>query len=186
MQRLKEQQIVNVQAYKHDGTLYRQWNGAKVLEVSPEYVVLFMYKAKVKESDGQRWVVREPMLWYMPKTEFYNTTGIIRNSGTYFYTNIASPPYFEDNTIKFIDYDLDIKAYPEQKTKVVDKGEFEFHKKKYNYSDELIEIIEKTVKKVLKLINFSDGCFDQSVIDSYVKELVANKELPKKMLKILL
>ena len=87
-------QIINIQAYKHNGKLYRQWNGARVIEVSPEQVVLFMYKTKVKESKKQKWTIREPMLWWFPLDELFNTTAIIRKSGTYFYTNIASPPIF--------------------------------------------------------------------------------------------
>lgn len=181
---LQKHQITNVQAYKQDGTLYRQWNGVKVIEVTPEYLVLFMYKTKVLEDNGQRWVIREPVLWYMPREQFFNTTGIIRKSGTYFYTNLASPPFFEDDTIKYIDYDLDIKAYPEQKVKLVDKNEYEDHKDKYNYSKELVEIIDRTVKRVMKLISFGEECFDEDVVDTYIKELVENKDLPKKMLKL--
>lgn len=184
MDNLQKHQIVNVQAYKADGTLYRQWNGVKVIEVTPEFVVLFMFKTKVLEKNGQRWVVREPILWYMPRTRFFNTTGIIRKSGTYFYTNLASPPIFEDGAIKYIDYDLDIKAYPEQKVKLVDKKEFEHHKEKYNYSKELIKIIEQTTKDVMKLINYGEECFDEDVVDTYIKELIENKDLPKKMLKL--
>ena len=54
MHKIIPEQIINVQAYKHDGTLYRQWNGVKVLEVSSFNVVLFMFKTKVAELSGQK------------------------------------------------------------------------------------------------------------------------------------
>lgn len=181
---IKINTIINVQAYKHDGTLYRQWNGVKVIENSPEFIVLFMYKTKVAEKSGQIWVVREPVLWFMPKEKYFNTTGLIRKSGTYFYTNIASPPVYEDQTIKFIDYDLDIKAYPGQKTKIVDRKEYEFHKQKFNYGPKLMKKISDTTEKLLKLIKMGEQFFDEDVIDTYIKELIKNKEIPGKLLKL--
>lgn len=177
MQLPQSGQIVNIQAYKQDGTLYRQWNGVKVLESSPEVVVALMYKTKVAEATGQKWIVREPIIWFFPTQEWFNTTALIRKSGTYFYTNMSSSPLFEDNTIKFIDYDLDIKAYPESAIKLVDKSEFEKHKVLFNYSDKLVEIINRTSAQVIKYIQLGDGYFSEDVIDQYVKELVDSKQL---------
>ena len=176
-------QILNVQAYKHDGTLYRQWNGVKVIEASPERWVLFMFKTKVSEKSGQRWVVREPIIWWMDRESFSNTTGLIRPSGTYFYTNLASPPIYEDGVIKFIDYDLDIKAYPDSPIKIVDKGEYEAHKKQYAYPTKLQKIIEDTTEKIVKRIKIKDGFFDEDVIDRYLEDLLDAKLISKKFAK---
>ena len=178
--RLENGQIVNVQAYKHDGTLYRQWSGVKVIEASPDRWVLFMYKTKVTEISGQRWIVREPIIWWMPRDSFSNTTGLIRPSGTYFYTNLASPPIFEDNAIKFIDYDLDIKAYPGAPIKVVDKNEYEKHKVDYKYPEKLQDIIEGTVTKIIKQIELKEEFFDEDVIDRYLEELADERLISKK------
>ena len=180
---LKQQVIVNVQAYKHDGTLYRQWNGVKVIEISPISIVLLMYKTKVAEFGEQKWVIREPMLWFIPlDNRFFNTTALIRKSGIYYYTNIASPPIFEEGAIKYIDYDIDIKFYPNQKLKLVDVLEYEFHKKKFKYQKSLVEKIDKTTKDVFKMIKYRDEYFDFDVVDSYLRDLVDSKDLAKKFL----
>lgn len=170
-------QIVNVQAYKHDGTLYRQWNGIKVLEVQPDLVVTLMYKTKVTEATGQKWIVREPIIWFFPLEDWFNTTALIRKTGTYFYTNLSSSPLFEDNTIKFIDYDLDIKAYPGTSVKLVDKADFEKHKVKFNYPEKLVKIIQARSEFLTKFITVGDGFFSEDLIDQYVKELVESKQL---------
>lgn len=174
-------QMINVQAYKQDGTLYRQWNGVKVIEVSPEVIVTFMYKTKVVEKSGQHWIVREPIIWFFPIDDWYNTTALIRKGGIYFYTNLASKPLFEDNTMKFIDYDLDIKSYPGLTTKLVDKTEYENHKDKYSYSKRLIRIIDQTALHIMTLINNEDGFFSTDVINQYVRELVATKQISIKI-----
>lgn len=178
--RLMNGQIINVQAYKHNGKLYRQWNGVKVIEASPDRWVLFMYKSKVTEVSGQKWIVREPIIWWMPRDSFSNTTGLIRPSGTYFYTNLASPPIFEEGAIKFIDYDLDIKSYPDSPIKIVDVNEYERHKVKYNYPQKLQDIISKTTKKIVKQIEIKDEFFDEDVIDKYLEELEDSKLISKK------
>ena len=182
--KIQLQSVVNVQAYKHNGELYRQWNGVKVIENHPDYIVLFMYKTKVEEINGQKWVVREPILWYFPKNEWFNTTGLIRKSGTHYYTNLASPFLFEDNTIKYIDYDLDIKSYPGQKLKVVDRAEYERHSKEFQYSEKLRKIIKSTTKQLLAQASAGEDFFDEDVIDTYIKELIENKDLAKKFLQV--
>lgn len=176
-------QIINVQAYKHDGQLYRQWNGAKVVSLSNEEIILFLFKTKVKELKGQKWVVREPMLWWIPFEHFFNTTLLIREDGFYYYTNIASPPIFEDNTLKFIDYDLDIKIYPQIKTKLVDRKEFADNSKKLAYSDKLLKIIDQTIEDVFYLSNNNQAFFNKKTIDKLLKFLIENKYLTAKLYK---
>lgn len=180
MLKITQGQVINVQAYKHDGRLYRQWNGAKVIEVSSEHAVLFMYKTKVLEENGQKWVVREPMLWFFEWEGFYNTTALLRPSGTHFYTNLASPAVYEEGTIKYIDYDLDIKAYPAQKMRVVDKKEWSDHIIEYGYSDELVERIEETTEYVKGLIKNNEGYFDDEVIQTYIADLIEGQQLSSK------
>lgn len=177
---IKQNSIINVQAYKNDGKLYRQWNGVKVLEVLPNEIIIFMFKTKVAESNGQKWIVREPIIWYLSRKSFFNTTAMIRDGDVYYYTNLASPIILEDQTIKFIDYDIDIKAYPHDKIKIVDRKEFKKNIQKYHYSQELVQKIKQTTFFLIKLISETSNFFDKDIIDTYLKYLVVNKDLPKK------
>ncbi|CAM9129958.1 DUF402 domain-containing protein [Mycoplasma marinum] len=145
--------------------------------------VLFAFKTKVAEDNGQRWIIREPMLWFFSSEDFFNTNVLLRESGSYFYTNLSSPYLFEDNTVKYIDYDLDVKMYPNKKTRVVDKEEYERHKIEFNYPDKLIKRIDKTIKGVLRDIRNKDGIFNYDIINSYVQQLKDQKML-KSNLKI--
>lgn len=183
IQGIERGSIINVQGYKHDGTLYRQWNGVKVLEVNPHEIVLYMFKTKVIEKSGQRWVVREPIIWFFPVSEWFNTTALIRNSGVYYYTNLASPPIFEEGTLKFIDYDLDVKCYPEQPIKLVDKNEFKLHSEQMKYPENLINLIDKEARLVIEMMSEEDGHFNPEVISFWIQELIENKLLGKKKIK---
>ena len=41
---------------------------------------------------------------------------------------MASPFIIEENTIKYIDYDLDLRVFPDGSFKVLDRGEYKYHK----------------------------------------------------------
>ena len=82
--------------------------------------------------------------------------------------------------MKFIDYDLDIKFYPDMPVKLVDEREFELHKTKYNYSKKLIKDVVDASVKVRKLINLNEQYFDEDVVNTYVVDLIKNKLLAKK------
>ena len=178
--KLTNRSVINVQAYKHNGTLYRQWNGVQVIEINPSVVTLISFKTKVSEKKGQKWIVREPIIWWIDFKDFHNVTAIIRKSGLHYYINIASPPIFEDNTIKFIDYDLDIKKHPEKKLRVLDRNEYDVNKKKFKYPNKLQDIVEESLENVKKQINDGEGVFDDEFAYSYVQELIANKIISPK------
>ncbi|MGL5204943.1 MAG: hypothetical protein ACRC63_01695, partial [Metamycoplasmataceae bacterium] len=80
-----DEEFINVQAYKHDGTLYRQWNGAKIIASSAEYVLVLMNKTKVQEAKNQKWIITSPILWFFSKNMFFNATLTIKEEGFYYY-----------------------------------------------------------------------------------------------------
>ena len=181
--KLQKHQIINIQAYKHNGKLYRQWNGAKVIENSKDLVVVLMNKTKVIEKEGQKWVLREPKVWFFPLAKFFNTMVLIRKKGIFYYTNVASSPIFEDNTIKFIDYDIDIKVYPQQKTRIVDQKEYEMNQKQFHYSQKLIRKIAKAIDEVLEIIRNKNDHFNHKIFNNHLSKLVKTKDLSPIFLK---
>ncbi|MGL4357107.1 MAG: DUF402 domain-containing protein [Cetobacterium sp.] len=56
--------------------------------------------------------------------KFFNATLTIKKDGFYYYANLSSPFFFEENTIKYIDYDYDVKKYPGKKFSIVDHNNF--------------------------------------------------------------
>ena len=45
----------------------------------------------VTESDGRRWVTREPAIVYFHKKYWFNIIAMIRDNGISYYCNMASP-----------------------------------------------------------------------------------------------
>ena len=81
----------------------------------------------------------------------------MKKDGIYFYCNIATPYIIEENTIKYIDYDLDLRIFPKGDYKILDKLEYEYHKNKMNYSDDLDIVINNAMKSLIK--EYVEGSF---------------------------
>ena len=152
---------LQIQCYKHNGKIHRAWSEAVVIDIKEEYIVCGNYKTLVIESAGHAWKTKEPAVMYFFKDKWYNVITQFKNDGIYFYCNIASPYIIEDNTIKYIDYDLDLRVFPDGQYKVLDKSEYAVHKREMNYSEELDLILNNSLKDLINRFEKSDIVFDK-------------------------
>lgn len=169
--------IINVQAYKYNGELYKQWNGVKVLRNTDNQYVLFLHKTRVAETRKKSWTYREPAIWFIPKHSDYNALVLLRSKNNYIYVNMASKPIYEDNTIKFVDFDLDVKNYPRREIQIADKDEFRINSKLYKYPPKLIKKIQDSLAEVLSLVSANRYFFNDKIVEYYVNELKKDKSL---------
>ena len=148
---------LEIQCYKHDKKVHRAWLEAVVLDIKKDYIVCGNNKTTVIESEGTTWKTKEPAIMYFFKNKWYNIIAQMKKDGIYFYCNIATPYIIEENTIKYIDYDLDLRIFPKGDYKILDKLEYEYHKNKMNYSDDLDVVINNAMKDLIK--EYVDGSF---------------------------
>jgi protein associated with RNAse G/E len=152
---------LQIQCYKHDGKIHRAWSEAVVIDVKEEYIVCGNYKTLVIESQGHAWKTKEPAVMYFFKDKWYNVITQFKSDGIYFYCNIASPYIIEENTIKYIDYDLDLRVFPDGQHKVLDIAEYEAHKKEMEYGKDLDGILNDSLKKLIKRFENGDIVFNK-------------------------
>ena len=148
---------LKIQCYKHNKKIHREWSEAVVLDVKKDYIVFGNNKTIVTESEGTTWKTKEPAVMYFFKNKWYNIIAQIKKDGIYYYCNIATPCIIEEDTIKYIDYDLDLRVFPRGDYKILDKLEYEYHKNKMQYSDELDIVINNALKDLIK--EYMDGAF---------------------------
>ena len=139
---------ISIKSYKHDGKLHRIWDRGFVLEDNEDFIVVASKRAKVIESNGRKWFTKEPAVTIFSKKEWYNVICMLKESGVTYYCNIASPCIIERNTIKYIDYDLDIKLFSDNTIKVLDEKEYQNHRNYYKYSDELDKVLRYELKNI--------------------------------------
>ena len=103
----KEGDFITIQSYKHNGSLHRTWRDTMVLKTTENAIIGVNDHTLVTESDGRRWVTREPAIVYFHKKYWFNIIAMIRENGISYYCNLASPYYLDAEALKYIDYDLD-------------------------------------------------------------------------------
>lgn len=148
-----------IHCYKHDGSIHRCWDKGFVLDVTDKHFIVGNNRTLVTESDGRRWYTREPAICYFPKNQWYNVICMIRKNGVHYYCNIASPTLYDGDALKYIDYDLDLKVFPDYRYKILDEEEYKQHKNQMNYGEELDKILNEQLDKLVEMAINMDGPF---------------------------
>ena len=168
--KLEVGQNISIQSYKHDGTLHRTWLTSKVLAVHEDHFVVANNRTWVVEADGRRWYTREPAICFFYTKRLYNVIAMIRKSGIYYYCNLASPSLYDGEAIKNIDYDLDVKVFPDGKEIILDEDEYEEHGKLMDYSDAIKDVVETSLKNLLEVIERKEYPFDTTRVQDYFEK----------------
>ena len=140
-----------IQCYKHNGKIHRAWDEAIVLDITKDYIVFGNNKTKVTEAQGTTWKTKEPAIMYFFKNKWFNIISQIKKDGIYYYCNIATPFIIEEGTIKYIDYDLGLRIFPTGEFKILDKLEYEYHKKIMKYDENLDIVIKLGLDELIKM-----------------------------------
>ena len=175
---LKIGQKLEIHCYKHNGKLHRQWDEAVVLEIHDDYVVFGNNKTTVIDSDGKVWKTKEPAIMYFYKDRWFNIIGQLKEYGIYYYCNIATPFLIDDNVIKYIDYDLDLRVFPNGSFKILDRMEYKYHKKQMHYSNRLDFILRYELGNLIDMVRLKQVPFVKDEIEKYYhiySNLVASK-----------
>ena len=164
-----------IHSYKHDGTIHRSWDEAVLLDIKDNYLVFGNDRTIVQEADGRTWKTKEPAIMYFFEDRWFNIIAQKKENGIYYYCNMASPYVLEDNTIKYIDYDLDLRVFADGTYKVLDRSEYKFHKEKMNYPEEIDLILKEELKSLILLVKEKEYGFDREKILNYYKLYVKYK-----------
>jgi protein associated with RNAse G/E len=155
-------------SYKHDGSVHRIWQKSMLVKRTDEYLALVNNSTLIQESDGRVWQSRDPAVTYFFKDQWYNVICMLRPSGIYYYCNIASPYVEKDNTILYIDYDLDLSLSPNDNLKVLDEIEYYQHAFEMEYPPKIDIITKSTLKSLMhKLMNREFPFSDEQVLECY-------------------
>lgn len=170
MKNIKVGDELKIHCYKHNGRFHRGWEEALVLDVDDEKIIVGNNKTKVFENDGRSHKTKEPSIMVFYKNKWYNVFGQLKKKGLFYKCNIATPYLIDDNVIKFIDYDLDLKVFPDGGFKVLDRNEYKYHKRIMNYSDDLDKVLKFELSNLIDLKRKNSGPFKEGVIEEYYKK----------------
>lgn len=168
---------LSIKCFKHNGQPHRLWDRGLVLENNDDFIVVSTKRAKVIEANGRRWFTKEPAVTIFSKNEWWNVICMIKNNGIVYYCNIASPCILCNESVEYIDYDIDVKLFQDDEIRLLDEKEYLHHKETYHYPESLDAILEHETRKIVKKMKERSFPFDDGVVrDFYSKYLEATKK----------
>lgn len=165
---IKEGDKLLIHCYKHNKMLYKIWSEAVVLSVEEEYIVLGNNNVLVTKKDGRTWYTKEPAIMFFYKNRWFNIIAQLKSHGLFYYCNIASPFIIDGNIIKYIDYDLDLRVFPDGSFRILDRNEYNYHKKIMKYPKEINEVITYELNNLINMKKEGIGPFDPRIIEKYL------------------
>ncbi len=175
MDNIKVGDRLEIHCYKHNGKLHRQWDEAIVLDIKDDYIVFGNNKTTVVDSDGRVWKTKEPAIMFFFKKRWFHITAQFKTNGLYYKADMASPFLIDDNIIKYIDYDLDLKVFPDGEYRVLDCNEYKYHKKIMRYSENLDLILQSELEDLIEMKKAEEGPFNKDLVLKYYNQYVENK-----------
>lgn len=156
-----------IHCYKHNGIIHKSWKTAYILDIKDDYIVLGNENVLVTKEDGRTWRTKEPAIMFFYKKRWFNIIAQIKSNGIFYYCNIASPYIIENKTIKYIDYDLDLRVFSDGAFKILDRNEYNFHKRLMKYPKEINYIIKNELSSLIEMKKSGASPFDTKVIEYY-------------------
>ena len=156
-----------IHCYKHNGKIDRISGEATILEATDDYIVCANNKVKLTENDGSSHRTKEMAILFFFKNEWFNILAQLKKYGLFYYCNIASPYVIDENIIKYIDYDLDLRIFPDGTFKVLDKNEYKYHKMIMKYSNDIETIVQDSLNKLIKMKEENKFPFRKEDIEKY-------------------
>lgn len=160
-----EGEIIQIHSYKHNGIIHRVWEETRVLKANKQIVIGGNDHTLVTESDGRTWITREPAICYFHTELWFNIISMIRTDGIYYYCNLGSPFVYDEEALKYIDYDLDVKVYPDMTYAILDEDEYEYNREHMGYPDVIDQILKQNIDKLIRWIRQRKGPFSPDFVD---------------------
>lgn len=167
-----EGETIQIHSYKHNGHIHRIWEETTVLKGTNTVVIGGNDRTMVTESDGRTWITREPAICYYHSQFWFNVLGMLREDGIHYYCNLSSPFVFDDEALKYIDYDLDIKVFPDMTYVLLDEDEYEEHRKLMGYPDVIDKILKANMEKLIDWIRQKKGPFAPDFVDQWYERFL--------------
>lgn len=164
-----------IHCYKHNGKINQASDEAVVVDITDDYIVCINDKVKITERDGRSYYTREPAILFFYKKRWFNIIAQMKSFGLFYYCNIGSPFLIDENVIKYIDYDLDLRVFPDGGYRILDNNEYKYHKKIMKYPSTIDYIVKRELSYLIEMKKNNEGPFDKKIIEYYNRFITSKK-----------
>lgn len=130
---------ITVNSRKYDGRVRRSWSAGLISGSNSHLVLVGRFDRDVEHTDLG--LIREGTVsfehfwldrWYNV-FRFHEPDGTLKSH----YCNIAMPPTFDGEVLDYIDLDIDVIVWPDDRVEVLDHDDFERNRVAFGYPDEV-------------------------------------------------
>ncbi|MDD4388089.1 MAG: DUF402 domain-containing protein [Bacilli bacterium] len=166
---------LDIISFKHDGELHRVWKNVYKICATDDIAIIVNDKVDVIDGDGHKWKTKEPAICYFFRLYWFNIICMIREDGIYYYCNLSSPFIIDQEGLKYIDYDLDVKLYPDGEILILDRDEYDFNIKDMRYPVEITHIIKNNLSILLRFIREKKEPFNKDSVYYWYRQFYEKK-----------
>lgn len=158
--------IFTINSRKFDGQIQRSWKAELTNQNKSLLTFVGIFDDEVIHPDLgviRRGTISYEYYWldrWYNIFQFHEPEGELRN----FYCNISQPPQIHENTLDYIDFDIDILIWKDFSYLILDLEEFEENKRILNYPADLIIKIYDSLSEIKTLIENRKFPFDIKTI----------------------
>lgn len=145
---------ITVNARKYDGSLRRQWTAGIISQTEEMTIAVGRFEFDVNHSDLgliKQGTVSFEHFWkdrWYNIFRFHEPDGSLRN----YYCNVAMPPTFTDESLDFVDLDIDVVVWPDGRVELLDRDEFKLNSVKFGYPEVVIAAAELSLAEIIDLV----------------------------------
>jgi len=157
------QEGVSINARKFDNSIHRYWTADLVGKQGSLLTFIGEFDREITHPQLgviKRGTVSHEYYWldrWYNVFRFYEPDGEFRN----YYCNINLPPTYKNNSLDYVDLDIDVLVQKDFTYKILDQEEFEEHALLYNYPREIKQRVKSSLADILKMIEKRIFPFDQ-------------------------
>ena len=137
------------------------------MDIKKDFIVLGNENVLVTKEDGRTWRTKEPAIMFFYNNRWFNIIAQLKTNGIFYYCNIASPYVIDQNIVKYIDYDLDLRVFNDGAFKILDRNEYSYHRKLMKYPKEINYIIKQELSNLIEMKKSGEFPFNEKCIEYY-------------------
>lgn len=165
--RTEERRTFEIVSKKHDGRLHRKWVTNRLFHSDDRNVIAANYRTIVIEQNNDKWCTVDPAISYFHQDYWFNVIIIFQGSTHYYYCNLASPYKWKDQTLTYIDYDIDVIVAADYTYEIVDRMEFIENSNKLSYPIQIKREVERAIVQLQEMIRLRKGPFHPRFVEKW-------------------
>ena len=155
-----------------------KWDGAAHKQDPLQYLGRDKYGLWLWGPAGRRhglgerdfFITEQDTVVLIPENSWWTCAWWIGHPQVELYVDICTPAQWADGRVTHVDLDLDVIRFLDGRAEIADKDEFEAHRVKYGYPQEVVDEANSAAQEVFAMVSRNAPPFDGIAAKDWAKE----------------